>query len=338
MDFGIRRRDNMEIQGKKTLVTGAGGFIGSHLVEALVGMGAKVSVFIRYNSRGDLGLLERLPEDIKQELEVLAGDLKDPEALRRPAKRCDLIFHLGSLIAIPYSYINPMDFVQTNIVGTANLLNSCLGSNVEKIVHTSTSEVYGTAIYYPMDEKHPLQAQSPYSATKIAADKLAESYYRTFELPVAIARPFNTYGPRQSPRAIIPTIILQALDGNKVMLGSVHPRRDFTHVEDTVSGLIEVAKSPHSIGEIINIGWGKEISIGELVQMILSIMEKKVEILRQQRRVRPERSEVDRLICDNSKARELLGWEPRVSLKEGLRRTIDWFKSHVGEYRITYAV
>jgi len=328
----------MEIEGKKTLVTGAGGFIGSHLVETLVRMGAKVRVFVRYNSRGDLGLLERLPGDIKQEIEVFAGDLKDPEALRRPERGCELVFHLGSLIAIPYSYINPMDFVQTNVVGTANLLNTCLRNNMEKIVHTSTSEVYGTAVYCPMDEKHPLQAQSPYSATKIAADKLTESYYRTFGLPAAIARPFNTYGPGQSARAIIPTIILQALDGDKVMLGSVHPTRDFTYVEDTVSGLIEVAKSPDSIGEVINIGCGREISIGELAQVILSIIGKKTEILKEDRRVRPEKSEVERLMCDNSKARKFLGWEPRISLKEGLRRTIDWFKSHAGEYRTTYAI
>ena len=328
----------MKIERKKTLVTGAGGFIGSHLVEALVRMGAKVSVFVRYNSRGDLGLLERLPGEIKQEIEVFAGDLKDPEALRQPARGCELVFHLGSLIAIPYSYINPMDFVQTNIVGTANLLNTCLGDNVEKIVHTSTSEVYGTAVYCPMDEKHPLQAQSPYSATKIAADKLTESYHRAFRLPVAIARPFNTYGPRQSARAIIPTIILQALNGDKVMLGSVHPTRDFTYVEDTVSGLIELAKSPDSIGEVINIGCGREISIGELAQVILSIIGKKAEIFKEDRRVRPETSEVERLMCDNSKASKLLGWEPRTSLKEGLSRTIDWFKSHVGEYRRTYAI
>ena len=329
----------MKIEGKKTLVAGAGGFIGSHLTEALVRMGSNVKVFVRYNSRGDLGLLERLPGEIKQEIEVFAGDLKDPEALRRPAKGCELVFHLGSLIAIPYSYINPMDFVQTNIVGTANLLNACIGNNVEKMVHTSTSEVYGTAIYCPMDEKHPLQAQSPYSATKIAADKMAESYHRSFGLPVAIARPFNTYGPWQSARAIIPTIILQALGGdNKIMLGSVHPTRDLTFVEDTVNGLIEVAKSQHSIGEVVNIGSGQEISIEDLVQTILAIIGVEVEIHRDERRVRPEKSEVERLLCDNAKAKKLLGWEPRIKLKEGLRRTIDWFQSHVSEYKTTYAI
>ena len=328
----------MKIKGKKTLVTGAGGFIGSHLTEALVRMGANVKVFVRYNSRSDLGLLERLPEEIKREIEVFTGDLKDPEALRRPTKGCELVFHLGSLIAIPYSYINPMDFVQTNVVGTANLLNACIGNNVEKIVHTSTSEVYGTAIYCPIDENHPLQAQSPYSATKIAADKLAESYHRSFGLPVAVARPFNTYGPWQSARAIIPTIILQALNGDQVMLGSLHPTRDLTFVEDTVNGLIEVAKSPNSVGEVVNIGSGQEISIAELVQAILSIMGKEVEIFTEDRRVRPENSEVERLLCDNVKARKLLGWEPTIRLKEGLRRTIEWFQSHASEYRTTYAI
>jgi dTDP-glucose 4,6-dehydratase len=328
----------MKIEGKKTLVTGAGGFIGSHLTEALVRMGADVRVFVRYNSRSDLGLLERLPPEIKQELYVFAGDLKDPEALKRPASGCELVFHLGSLIAIPYSYVNPMDFVQTNVLGTANLLNTCLANSVEKIVHTSTSEVYGTAIYSPMDEKHPLQAQSPYSATKIAADTLAESYYRAFALPVAIARPFNTYGPGQSGRAVIPTIIVQALNSDKVMLGSLHPTRDFTYVEETVQGLIEVAKSAHSVGEVINIGSGQEISINDLAQLIFSVMGKNAELLRDDQRVRPEPSEVDRLVCDNSKAKELLGWEPKINLREGLGRTIDWFESHADEYKTTYAV
>ncbi|MDY6987477.1 MAG: SDR family NAD(P)-dependent oxidoreductase [Thermodesulfobacteriota bacterium] len=328
----------MRIEGKKTLVTGAGGFIGSHLVEVLVRMGAKVSVFVRYNSRSDLGLMERLPQEIKGEIEVFAGDLKDPEALRRPVKRSELVMHLGSLIAIPYSYINPMDFVQTNVVGTANFLNVCMGSGMEKIVHTSTSEVYGTATYSPIDEDHPLQAQSPYSATKIAADKLVESYYRSFGLPVAIARPFNTYGPWQSARAVIPTIILQALHGDRVMLGSLNPTRDLTFVEDTVSGLIEVAKSERSIGEVVNIGSGNEVSIGGLAHSISSMMGQEIQILKDERRVRPDKSEVERLVCDNSKAKKLLGWEPRVSLEEGLRRTIDWFRSKVGEHRTTYAI
>jgi dTDP-glucose 4,6-dehydratase len=231
-----------------------------------------------------------------------------------------------------------MDFVQTNVIGTANLLNTCLANSVEKIVHTSTSEVYGTAIYSPMDERHPLQAQSPYSATKIAADQLAESYYRAFGLPVAIARPFNTYGPWQSGRAVIPTIILQALNSDKAMLGSLHPTRDFTYVEETVRGLIEVAKSPHSAGEVVNIGSGQEVSIGNLAQVIFSIMGKKAEILEDEQRIRPKLSEVDRLVCDNSKAKEILGWEPQIKLREGLERTIDWFTAHAREYKTTYAI
>jgi len=328
----------MKIEGKKTLVTGAGGFIGSHLVEALVREGAEVRIFVRYNSRNDLGLLERLPRETKQEIEVFVGDLKDPEALRRPAKDCEVVFHLASLIAIPYSYVNPMDFVQTNVTGTANFLNACRMGNVEKIVHTSTSEVYGTAMYCPIDEKHPLQAQSPYSATKIAADKLAESYYRSFGLPVAIARPFNTYGPWQSARAVIPTIILQALEGDKMLLGSLDPVRDLTFVEDTVNGLMEVAKSEGSVGEVINMGSGREISNGDLAQKILSMMGHQAKVLKDDQRIRPEKSEVERLVCDNSKARKLVGWEPHVSLEEGLRRTIDWFESHASEYRKSHAI
>jgi dTDP-glucose 4,6-dehydratase len=328
----------MNLKGKKTLVTGAGGFIGGHLTEALIRQGANVRAFVRYNSRGDLGQVEGLPKDIQQEVEISLGDLKDPEAVRRSVKDCEVIFHLGSLIAIPFSYTNPTDFVQTNVVGTTNLLNACLHSKLEKMVHTSTSEVYGTALYTPIDEKHPLQAQSPYSATKIGADKLAESYYRAFDLPVTIARPFNVYGPRQSARAVIPTIVLQTLNQNKLMLGSLHPTRDFTYVEDTVNGLMEVAKSSSSIGEAINIGCGQEISIGDLAKMILAIMGKEAEILKEEQRVRPRKSEVDRLICDNSKARELLDWEPRTSLEEGLTSTINWCRDHVEEYRTTYAI
>ncbi|MDY6836580.1 MAG: SDR family NAD(P)-dependent oxidoreductase [Thermodesulfobacteriota bacterium] len=326
----------MKIEGAKTLVTGAGGFIGSHLVEALVLQGADVRAFVRYNSRGDLGLLERLSKKISTEIEILVGDLKDSEAVRRSVKHCDMIFHLGSLIAIPYSYVNPMDFVQTNVVGTANLLNACLESGVEKIVHTSTSEVYGTAVYSPIDERHPIQAQSPYSATKIAAEKLAESYHRSFGLPVAVARPFNTYGPRQSARAVIPTIILQALNGNSIRLGSLHPTRDFTYVEDTVRGIVDVAESSYSTGEVLNIGSGHEISIGALAERIISIMGKRVGIFKDDQRVRPEKSEVERLICDASRVRKFLGWKPRVRLDEGLERTVGWFRSFYQSSGRTY--
>ncbi|MFX0200691.1 MAG: GDP-mannose 4,6-dehydratase, partial [Candidatus Hodarchaeota archaeon] len=261
-----------------------------------------------------------------------------PEAVRRSADGCKIVFHLGSLIAIPYSYVNPLDFIQTNVLGTANVLNASSRDHVEKIVHTSTSEVYGTALYCPINERHPLQAQSPYSASKIAADKLAESYYRSFDLPVAIARPFNTYGPRQSARAVIPTIILQTLNGNQVRLGSLYPTRDFTFVEDIVRGLISVAKSQNSVGETVNLGCGKDISINDIAQKIFSIMGENRRILRDDQRIRPEKSEVERLVCDNSKARELLRWEPKISLKEGLNRAIDWFRSHLGEYRTDYII
>jgi dTDP-glucose 4,6-dehydratase len=322
----------------KTLVTGAGGFIGSHLVEALVGAGAEVRVFLRYNSRGDLGLLDQLPGDIQASLKIFWGDLKDPEALRLPMKNCDVVYHLGSLIAIPYSYVHPTDFVQTNIIGTTNVLNRCLELDVKKVVHISTSEVYGTALYTPIDEKHPLQAQSPYAATKIGADKLADSYYRSFGLPVAIARPFNTYGPRQSARAVVPTIILQALMGKKVRLGSLHPTRDLNFVEDTVKGIMAVAESDKVVGEVINIGSGREISIGDLADMIFSIVGEKLPIQTDTDRVRPEKSEVERLLCDNSKARKMLGWEPMVSLQEGLEKTVDWFRSNMKRYRADFMV
>jgi NAD dependent epimerase/dehydratase len=328
----------MRIQGKKALVTGAGGFIGSHLTAMLVRKGARVRAFVRYNSRSDLGLLEKLPKEIRGAIEVFAGDLKDPEAVRRSVKGSELVFHLGSLIAIPYSYINPMDFVQANVAGTANLLSACLAHDVGKIVHTSTSEVYGTAIYSPIDEKHPIQAQSPYSATKIAADKLGESYCRSFGLPVAIARPFNTYGPWQSARAVIPSIILQGLKGDKVKLGALSPTRDLNFVEDTVRGLFEIARSEESVGEVINIGWGKEISIGDLAKKIFHILGKDAEIVTDEQRLRPEMSEVYRLVCDNSKAKRLLAWKPFVTLEEGLEQTISWFRSHVGEYSAFYAV
>ena len=328
----------IELDGRKTLVTGAAGFIGSHLTEALVELGADVRVFVRYNSRGDLGLLDKLPSKIQEELEIFKGDLKDSEAVRKSVKGCEIIFHLGSLIAIPFSYTNPLDFVQTNVMGTANLLNASLDINVDKVIHTSTSEVYGTAIYCPIDEKHPLQAQSPYAATKIAADKLAESYHRSYGLPVATARPFNTYGPWQSARAIIPTLVLQSLNGSRLSLGSLHPTRDLTYVEDTILGLIEVARSQASAGQTINIGSNQEISIGDLARLISSIMGKETEILTEERRVRPENSEVERLMCDNSKAKELLGWSPKIMLRQGLKRTIDWFTEHSHEYRADFAI
>ncbi|MBI4835164.1 MAG: GDP-mannose 4,6-dehydratase [Planctomycetes bacterium] len=323
----------MNWKNKKVLVTGAGGFIGSHLVEELVKMGADVRCFIRYNSRGDWGQIEFLPERIKDHLEIIMGDLKDSDAVRKTAKKCDTIFHLGALIAIPYSYIHPLDFVQTNITGTVNLLNAALENKVEKFIHTSTSEVYGTAQYVPIDEAHPLRGQSPYSASKIGADKMAESYYRAFGLKVAVIRPFNAYGPRQSARAIIPTIITQALTKGMIHLGSLSPKRDFTYVGDTVNGFIKIAESEKSVGEVINIGSGKEISIGELADLIAKLSVRKIKVVFDDKRIRPPKSEVERLLADNNKAHDLINWEPTVSLEEGLKKTISWVRQNIKRYK-----
>ena len=318
---------------KSALVTGAGGFIGSHLTEHLVELGANVKTFVRYNSRNDWGMLELLPEEKLSQIEVITGDLKDADAVRHAAKDVDIIFHLGSLIAIPYSYIHPRETIETNILGALNVLTAAKENNVEKVIHTSTSEVYGTARYVPIDENHPLQGQSPYSASKIGADKIAESFYRSFNLPVAIIRPFNTYGPRQSARAVIPTIITQALAKEKIFLGSLHPTRDYTYVKDVVEGFIKVAESPKSVGEVINIGSNFEVSIGELANKIISLIGKNAEIVTDPVRVRPQDSEVERLWCDNTKAKRLLGWEPKTSLDEGIKKTIDWISNNINLYK-----
>jgi len=318
----------MHWQGKKFLITGAGGFIGSHLTEEVVRLGANTRIFLRYNSRDDKGLIGKLPKSIQDSLEVFVGDIKDPEAVRKSVKGCDMVFHLAALIAIPYSYVNPFDFVQTNVLGTANILNACLDNNISKIVHTSTSEVYGTARYVPIDEEHPIQPQSPYSASKASADVLAKSYFCSFGLPISIIRPFNTFGPRQSFRAIIPTIIFQALKKDKIKLGSVKPTRDFNYIDDTVEGFILMAEKEKSIGEVINIGSGKEITIEDLVYNIAKMMNKKIEIIKEETRVRPEKSEVFRLCGNNKKAKEILNWSPKVSLAEGLKKTIEWIKSN----------
>ena len=318
---------------KTVLVTGAGGFIGSHLTEHLVDLNANVKAFVRYNSRNDWGLLELLPKDKLDKVEVIMGDLRDEHAVRQATKDVDVVFHLASLIAIPYSYIHPREVVETNVIGTLNVMMAANENNVEKVVHTSTSEVYGTAVYVPIDENHPLQGQSPYSASKIGADKIAESFYRSFDLPVAIIRPFNTYGPRQSARAVIPTIITQALTSDKVYLGSLHPTRDYTYIEDIVDAFIKVAESRNSVGEVINFGSNFEISIGDLAKLIISMVGKDIEIVIDPRRIRPEKSEVERLRCDNTKAKKLLGWEPKVTLEEGLKRTIEWISEHINLYK-----
>ena len=318
---------------KSVLVTGAGGFIGSHLTEHLVELGANVKAFVRYNSRNDWGLLELLPKEKLDEIEVIMGDLKDADAVRHAAEEVDIIFHLGSLIAIPYSYIHPRETIETNILGALNVLTAAKENNIEKLVHTSTSEVYGTARYVPINENHPLQGQSPYSASKIGADKIAESFYRSFGLSVAIIRPFNTYGPGQSARAVIPTIITQALTKEKIFLGSLHPTRDYTYVKDVVEGFIKIAESSKTIGEVINIGSNFEISIGDLANKIFSLVGKNVEIITDTSRVRPLDSEVERLWCDNTKAAKLLKWSPKISLEDGLEKTIEWILRNISLYK-----
>ena len=318
---------------KKVLVTGSGGFIGSHLVEKLVKLGADVSALVRYNSRNDSGLIEYLPTNVKKKINITAGDLRDCDMVRNIVKGKNIVFHLGALINIPYSYVNPREVVETNVMGTLNVLVACREFNVEKIVHTSTSEVYGTAQYIPIDEKHPLQGQSPYSASKIAADKLAESFHRSFNLPIATVRPFNTYGPWQSARAVIPTIITQALVGDKVVLGSLYPTRDFTYISDTVDGFIKVASVPESIGDVINLGSNFEISIEDLAKKIILLVGRKVKISSAKERIRPNKSEVERLFADNSKAKKIISWNPKIKMDEGLEKTIEWCKKNIQFYK-----
>jgi dTDP-glucose 4,6-dehydratase len=319
----------------KILITGAGGFIGSHLTEELVRQGEEVRALVRYNSRDERGLLEDLPKEIQNQIEVVPGDLKDPDGVKKALKGCSKVFHLGALIAIPYSYIHPFDFIQTNVVGLAHLLNACLEEGtMERVIHTSTSEVYGTAQYIPIDEKHPLQAQSPYAASKIAADKLAESYYLSFGLPIATLRPFNTFGPRQSLRAIIPTIISQAIGDKKIRLGNTQPRRDFLFVKDTVRGFIQLGKCEGAVGKVVNIGTGTDISIEELVKKILGFMGKQGEIEVEDRRIRPEKSEVMQLLSDTRLAQKLFQWVPQYTLEDGLRETIEWYQKNLSRFKV----
>jgi NAD dependent epimerase/dehydratase len=322
----------MTWQDKRVLVTGAGGFIGSHLVERLVELGASVRALIHYNALGSWGWLDYSPH--RERIEVIMGDLTDRDLVFQAARNVEIVFHLGALIAIPYSYQAPSSYVRTNIEGTLNILLAARDLKVARLVHTSTSEVYGTARYVPIDENHPLQGQSPYSATKIAADKLAEAFHCSYGVPVVIVRPFNTYGPRQSTRAVIPTIISQCLNGDTIRLGHLHPTRDLNYVSDTVEGFIRAATADNVLGQTINLGSGREISIGNLALLIARLLGKQVQIITDERRRRPEKSEVERLLADNSKAKRLLGWEPRVSLEEGLLRTIDWMREHRRRYRL----
>jgi NAD dependent epimerase/dehydratase len=323
----------MNWQNKNVLVTGAGGFIGSHLTDALLSMGADVTAFVHYNARNDWGMLEGQYNETTPHLKVIAGDVSDAQFVKNAMKDQDVVFHLAALIGIPYSYNAPESYVNTNIKGTLNVLQGCLDAGVQRVVHTSTSETYGTALYTPIDEKHPLQGQSPYSATKIGADKIAESFYCSFSLPVTTIRPFNTYGPRQSARAVIPTIITQALRGDTVRLGSLTPIRDLTYVADTVQGFISFAGSKKTVGKTINTGSGKGVTIRELAEMIIEQVNPKARIVTENKRVRPEKSEVMKLICDNRLALNLAGWEPKVSLKEGIAMTIEWMNDHAGSYK-----
>jgi NAD dependent epimerase/dehydratase len=320
-------------EGRKVLVTGAGGFIGSHLVETLARRGAKVRALVRYNSRGTFGWLQDIASNLSGTINIVQGDLRDADAVLRAVEGCEVVFHLGAMISIPYSYVNPTEVVVVNVNGTLNVLNACRQAGIVRLVHTSTSEIYGSAQYVPIDEKHPVHGQSPYSASKIAADKLAESYHRAFDLPVVTVRPFNTYGPRQSARALIPTVMVQLLSGSKIKLGLLTPTRDFTFVTDTVEGMIRAAECSEAAGREINLGSGREISVGDLVSLIVHISGKHIEVEQQPERVRPPKSEVDRLLSNNSQARELLGWQPRVGFEDGMRETYNWLRNHLSEYQ-----
>jgi len=319
---------------KKVLVTGAGGFIGSHLVERLVKLGASVRAFVRYNSRGDPGLLRLTSPETIANVELVGGELRDPDAVRKVVSGCQFVFHLGALISIPYSYRHPVEVAETNFIGTLNVLMACRDLNVQRLIHTSTSEVYGTAQRIPIDEFHPLQGQSPYSASKIGADKLAESFYCTYQLPVVTVRPFNTFGPRQSARAVIPTIITQALANRTIHLGNLEAMRDFTYVDDTVNGFICAAVADAVGGSTFNLGTGTEINIGNLAEMIIRKVDSEAKIEVDLERMRPQKSEVLRLLSDNSLARERLGWLPSVSLDDGLDKTIKWIRENLDRYRI----
>lgn len=316
----------------KALVTGAAGFIGSHLVEYLVSKGIEVRAFVRYNSRNNWGWLEE--SSVKEKIEVYTGDIRDYDSVKDAMKDVDVVFHLAALIGIPYSYVSPLAYIKTNVEGTYNVLQAARELHIQRVVHTSTSEVYGTAQYVPINEKHPINPQSPYAATKSGADQLALTFYRSFGLPVSVIRPFNTFGPRQSARAVIPTIITQILAGKKkIKLGNLDTTRDMNYVLNTVEGFWHVGLHESSVGEVINLGSGREISIGNLANLIAGLIGEKIEIEVDLQRIRPEKSEVERLLCDSTKARELTGWKPRYSLEEGLKATISWLKEHMQYYK-----
>lgn len=321
----------MKLEGARVLVTGAGGFIGSHLAERLVELGAATRAMVRYNSLGAWGWLDDAPR--ARDMEIVSGDIRDRDSARRAVAGMDCVFHLAALIGIPYSYEAPESYIATNVTGTLNVLQAARDAGVARIVHTSTSEVYGTAQYVPIDEKHPLQGQSPYSASKIGADKLAEALHLSYGLPVVTVRPFNTYGPRQSARAIVPTIVTQCLSGDTVRLGNLAPTRDLNFVSDTVEGFVKAAQSDGAVGATLNLGAGNEISIGDLAALIGRLVGKALRVETDPARVRPAASEVDRLLASNALARSVIGWAPRVPLEEGVRRTIEWIRAHAGRFR-----
>jgi dTDP-glucose 4,6-dehydratase len=323
----------MDWQNQHVLVTGGGGFIGSHLTEALAALGAKVRAFVHYNAANHWGWLEYFPESAREKIEIFPGDIREFSDVQKAMQNVDVVFHLAALIAIPYSYRSPGAYVQTNVTGTLNILQAALQTGVKKVVHTSTSEVYGTAQYTPIDEKHPLQAQSPYAASKIGADKIAESFYCSYGLPVVTVRPFNTFGPRQSARAVIPSIISQALTRQVVRLGALSPVRDLNFVQDTVRGFILAGECDQAQGKVINLGRGEGITIGELAKTIMRLLNREARMEVDETRLRPEKSEVMKLVCDNYLAADVLGWRPGISLEEGLKRTIAWMSENLNFYK-----
>jgi NAD dependent epimerase/dehydratase len=323
----------LKVNGRKVLVTGAGGFVGSHLVEALVQNGARLKAFVHYNSRNDWGMLELADKKTLDQVEVVSGDIRDSDGARQMMKDQEIVFHLAALIGIPYSYLNPLDVADTNIQGTLNLILAAKEFGVEKFVHTSTSEVYGTAQHVPMDENHPVNPQSPYAATKASADQLALSFYYTYGLPLGIIRPFNVYGPRQSARSVVSSIIMQALTKDEIRIGTLSTSRDLTYVTDSVKGFVQFAECDEVVGQVVNLGSENEISVANLIESVGKNLGKRLKTVQENERIRPEKSEVERLVSSSEKAKKLFGWKPQVDIEEGIQRTISWIKGNIDLYK-----